>query len=223
MADDDVFQDDTASQPSSPDSGTKVVLIIVGVVAVCFLLCCGGAMMLGWRFANMAQTFVENMIVTDPDKIRDMTAQMLDIEIPEMLEPKQGMDMVAVRFVVYQLDRDAGGESGMLMLMEMGTQQFGVNPQQQEQELRKNMQQQQQYQNFKSKKSEKREFEIRGEKVAFEFTEGLLDGGVPDSERKVHQIQGVFKGKRGPVMLQLMLPDDKYDEEEITKMLESIK
>jgi hypothetical protein len=222
MANDDVFQDDGSSQPPSSDSGTKVVLIIVGIVAVCFLLCCGGAVVLGWRFANMAQSFVENMVVSDPDKIREMTSKMIDIEIPEMFDPAQGMDMVAVRFVMYQLDADDGGESGMLMLMEMGTQQLGANPQQQEQALRQQMQQQQQYQTFKSKKSETREFEIRGEKVKFEFTEGILDD-TPGSERKMHQVQGVFKGKRGPVMLQLMLPDDKYDDEEVTKMLQSIK
>lgn len=220
MADDDVFVDD--NPPPQSGSNTKTILIITGVVAVCLLLCCGGGLMVAWKAADAFKTFAQNMVISDPDEIRKQTAEMVDIEIPASFQPHQGMNMVAVRFVMYETDANKDGSTGMLMLMEMATQQFGVNPQQQEQELRKSMQQQQAGQGFTSSKSERREIEIRRQTVPFDFVEGTTTL-APGQEKKTHMISGVFKGKRGPVMLQLMLPDEDYDEEAVMKMLQSIK
>lgn len=135
------------------------------------------------------------------------------------------MNMAIMRMIVYQTDPDQQPAEGMLMLMEMTMQKFGVDNQQQEQQLRQQMSQQTQAQrgnqNFKSSKSETREIEIRGEKIPFEFTEGVTSG--QGQEKTVHMVSGVFQGKKGPVMIQIVEPDEDYDEEAVVKMLESIK
>ena len=219
MTDDNVFYDDT---PPPKSSNAKVVLWVFGICALCFVVCCGGAGVVAWRFGDAAKKFVTDLTTTDPDEIRRQTAAMVDIDIPDEYQPMQGMNMVAVRMVMYQTPATQDGSQGMLMLMEMAMQQFGANAKQQEQELRKSMKQQHANQGYTSSKSETREIEIRGEKVPFEFVEGT-NAGTPGQEKKTHMITGVFRGKRGPVMLQLMIPDEDYDEDAVMKMLQSIK
>lgn len=192
------------------------MLWILAIAALGLVVCCGAVGVLTWRFGAAARNIVANMATSDPDEIRKQTAEMVDISIPDTYRPMQGMNMVVVRMVMYQTD---ASPDGSLMLMEMAMQQMGVDVPQQQQELRKSIEQQPANQNFQSSKSETREIEIRGEPIPFEFNEGTNAG----QDQKIHMIRGVFRGKRGAVLLQLMIPDDDYDEDAVLEMLQSIK
>jgi hypothetical protein len=203
--------------------GSSAWAWILGIGGVALLLCCGGVGFGVWKVTQAAKQFIENAAIEDPVKIREQTAAMLQIEIPDKYQPKLGMNLGVFRMAIYQTEPEQPNPDDLLMLMEMT--QFGANNQQQEQQLRQSMQQQMQQQrgnqNFKSSKSETREIEIRGKKVSFEFTEGIT--GEPGEEKTVHMVSGIVQGKTGPVMLQLVAPDENYDEAQVLKMLESIK
>src|SRR5690606_37327009 len=110
------------------------------------------------------------------------------------------------------------GGIGMLMLMELNVPQPGMDAKQQEEELRKSMRQQHGNQDFEASKTERREIMIRGEPVPFEFSQGTRKGDA--AEATVHTVSGVVRGKQGrPVMLQLTLPGDQFNEQEVIEML----
>jgi hypothetical protein len=205
-----------------PKSGfSKALLWILSILAICLLLCCGGAGILMWRFGDAAKDFMANMATSDPNEIRQQTKEMVDIEIPDNYTPIQGMNMVAFQMVMYQTDQSPDGSPGMLMLM--GMSMPGANAEEQEQQLRQSMQQQRGNQNFKARKTETREIEIKGEKVPFEFSEGT-SAEQAGQDKTIHMVSGVFRGNENrPVMLQLTLPDDQYDEDAVMEMLQSIK
>ncbi len=189
--------EDNFQRPSPrPSGGSSVLVWVLGIGAVCLVVCCGGFGVMAWRL----KSFVADMATSDPAEIRKQTAEMVDITIPEKYTPVQGMNLVVFHMVMYQTDAaaDAAADNsrGMLMLMEMTMQQFGVDQQQQEQELRKSMRQQQGNQDFKSSKSETREIEIRGEKVPFEFSEGTAE--QQGQEKRIYMVSGVFPGKTRP-------------------------
>lgn len=212
--------DDNFSNAEPPrKTGSSFLIWFLGIGAVCVVVCCGGAAIVGIRFGGAMKDFLGKMSTQDPVEIRKQTAEMLDITIPDKFKPMQGMNMVAFRMLMYQTEPTPEGSMGMLMLMEMPMQQ--ANGQQQEQELRKSMQQQQANQGFTSTKTETREIEIRGEKIPFEFGEGTHSSG--GKEQKIHMVSGVVHGKRGPVMIQFTLPDEQYDEDEVIQTLQSIK
>jgi len=67
-------------------------------------------------------------------------------------------------------------------------------------------------------KTEEKEFTINGQKVKFDFSEG-----TDKSDKKFHQVQGVFAGNKGPAFFFLQIASESYNEAEIVKMIESIK
>ena len=79
------------------------------------------------------------------------------------------------------------------------------------------MRQQQANQNVSVTETETRQIAIGGEQVPFEFSKGTSNG------KDVRMVSGVVRGKRGPVMLQLVVPEAQYDEAAVIQMLESIK
>jgi hypothetical protein len=199
--------------PSQRGSGS-VLLWILGIAALCLVLCCGAAGVAVWRFGETAKTFMANMSTNDPEEIRKRTAEMVDIDIPDKYRPLQAVNMVAFQLAVYQADPAPDGASGTLTLMEMT---MGAGQEQQEEELRKSMQQQGAGQQFDVTKSETRQIEIGGETIPFEFSEA-----TQGEQKKFHTVSGVFPGKRGTVMLQLVIPADEYDEAAVLQMLQSI-
>jgi hypothetical protein len=188
------------------------LLWILAGGALAAVVCCGAVGVMGWRFMSQ-------MATSDPAEIRRQSAEMLDMTIPPQYQPMQGMNMGIVRMIMYQTEPAADGTRGMLMLMEMGMQNLGVDAEQQKQELRKAAQQQQANQNVQQMKSETREIEIGGEQVPFQFSEATPQGQA----KKMYIVNGVVEGKRGPVMVQVMLPEDQYDEAAVVQMLQSIK
>jgi hypothetical protein len=203
---------DQNSSPETglPKRGPNILLWVLGIGGLCLVACCGGAGIMAWKFGA-------NMATTDPAEVRKQTAEMVAMAIPDKYQPVTAMNMVAFRFVIYQT-QPGGSAGGMLMLMEWTMQSMGVDAKQQEQELRKSMQQQQGKQGFTPTNTETREIDIGGQTVAFEFSEGTGSGNV-----KMRSVSGVFRGKRGPVMLQLVVPEDEYDEEAVMQMLKSIE
>jgi hypothetical protein len=123
-----------------------------------------------------------------------------------------------------------GGKTpgSMLMIMEMNLPMQGglgaaAGKQQREEMFRAMRQQGQQPGNMNGPlnevSSETREFTINGQKVPFEF----MKGTSPGNGGATRQVVGVFPGRQGTVMLNLVQPESDFKEEEIVKMLGTIR
>ena len=76
----------------------KAILITLAIVCgVAFVLCAGlGVAGYFWLQRSMAQ-----LNVSDPVKVRELTVEMIDIELPNELQPINAMSFLGTRFVAY--------------------------------------------------------------------------------------------------------------------------
>ena len=194
-------------QPAAPKRGmsttVKVLLIIFGVGGVLVLLCCGGAALFFYK--NVA-------LQTNPTDIRATLAEIADMDVPASFQPQQGMKMnmgFSMKMVMFQ-----AGQGGNLAIVEMAVP-GGAN----EAQMRQQMQQQNfgQNQNITIGETETREFDIKGQKSAFQFAKATNQQGS-----QIRQVSGTFPGKGGTAMLVLQVPESSYKEDEVVKMIESI-
>jgi hypothetical protein len=227
MSTQDDFRD--APAPKQGMSSTSKVLLILGSIAgVCLLACCGGGIFLYIKAKDAIQNFAQNFTTSDPEEIRQRTAEIMHIDIPEEFPPLRAFNLFVMKQILYGKE----GSGSMVMIMEINQQmqggQGGANMKQQREQMLRQMRQQQQQQgqgagnmdtDITEESSETREFTINGEKVPFEFIKGRSpNGGTP-----VRQVVGMFAGESGTIMLMVMVPESEYHEDAIVKMIESIR
>ena len=193
----------------------KVLISLVVGFGGLMLLCCGGVVWIGYHFADS--------VSEDPAEIAAVTDEMAEIDMPEGFDPKMSFDMKVpisgeriMAWIVY-IDEES---QSMLMLCGMGAAAGTQNPEQMQQQFKQSMQQQgmQQQQDMVSAQSETRQLTVRGEPASFTFTTG-----VTESESPRIQVNGVFQGKTGPVILMMDADAEKYPEEQIVQMIEGIE
>jgi hypothetical protein len=227
MATQDDFHD-VPTQKQGMSSTSKVLLILGSIAGVCLLACCGSGIFVYFKakdaFQNIAQN-LQNMTTSDPEEIRERTADIVHIDIPEEFPPLRAFDFFLMKQILYGKE----GSGSMVMIMEINERMQGgqgaAGMKQQREQMLRQLRQQQQAQNagnpnteITEESSETREFTINGEKVPFEFIKGRGANGVP-----TRQVVGMFAGRTGTIMLMIMTPESDYHEEAIVKMIESIR
>ena len=207
-------------QKPGMSTGTKVLIILGIVFLVLVLLCCGGGVAFFWAGAS----YMEDAISDDPEVVRRVTGEIVDIDVPEKLEPKMSMDFTVPftddRFMVMVIYGDQA-EGSAVMLASFGEAFAGQG----EAQMRQQMEQSRREQGLGPdpgmgpQQVDEREIEVRGEPVKFMFatTED------PESGEKRIQVTGMFEGKTGPVMIMVFADPERLSEEEIVQMLESIE
>jgi hypothetical protein len=139
------------------------------------------------------------------------------MNIPDNFQPQgaMGMDLFGVKFKMAVFE--AGGGDGVLMLAQM---QMPVQQGDQEAAIRRELAKQQHgNKELRIKRSESRDFDIRGQKVPFMFAEAE----EPATGEAYRQVSGTFPGNGGTAFLMLQLKEEDYDEEAVVEMLKSIK
>jgi hypothetical protein len=223
MSQQDDFHD-VPTQKQGMSSTSKVLLILGSIAGVFLLACCGGGIFMYMKAKDAIQNFAQNFTTTDPAEVRERTAGIIHIEIPDEFPPLRAFNFLVMQQILY--GKEGGGS--IVMIMEMGQQMQGgqgaAGLKQQRQQMLRQMRQQQQGQQggnlnteMTEESSETREFTINGEKVPFEFIKGQANG-VP-----TRQVAGIFAGRTGTIMIMVMVPESEYHEDVIVKMIESIR
>lgn len=203
--------------PPPPKAGmgrAAKVLIALGVgLGLLCLLCCGGVVF-----------FFMRTVSTNPATVVAKTGEITQIDIPSGLKPKASFDMTVpfsgTRMGLWTVYADDATKS-QLVLFALGDMANQGDPE----EMRKGMEQSLEQQGMKGPQkidvteSYTKEVEIRGEKATFTISKGTASGS--DSPRI--QVVGVFKGETGPAILVFDADAEKYPEEDVIKMIESIK
>lgn len=184
--------------------GCVTVLAIIGLVALL------------WPVVNA----VLKGTSTDPAVIKTRTLEMTEITPPAGLEPKMAMNVLVAKVVFYQ---SADGQSQLsLVQIDPKFAPKGANKNQEFGEgFRKgfgNGGQGGEHHEVKIEKSEVKEMKLRGQTSKVKFSDGKTEDG---KEFKI--VEAEFQGKVGVVEMQLQMPAEKYDEDEVNKFLESIK
>ncbi|MEZ6146732.1 MAG: hypothetical protein R3B91_15210 [Planctomycetaceae bacterium] len=188
-------------------TGVKVLIgfMIVGGVAV--LVCCGGIAFFGYKFAQMT--------TEDPEEIRTIQEGIADIDVPDTLTPKAGVNAqvmgVGMQMAVYE-----DGDS-VLMLMQMNGPP-GMDAAQMRQQFQQQLDQQGQNRNIEVESSEQRDVTIAGEETTIEIVKGKDGQG-----KEMRQVNGVFQGKGGAAFIVYICPEENWDEERAIGIFESIQ
>lgn len=197
--------------PAPRKSNTaKILLIILAVLVIGGVLCCGG---LGLFFYFNQPIKTTNV----PAEVEEKTAAIADIDIPEGFRPVMAMDM-NMFFMTMQMAFYDGQGSGMLMIAQVQAP-AGTDEAQMQQQLRTSMQQQNMGEQLTVKNSETKTLQVNGEDVDFMFS--TATNNKDNSEWR--QVSGAFPGKSGTAFLILQQPSEAFDEETVTGMLESIR
>ena len=225
MSQDQAYWSSDQPPPPRPASGggTKLLLGIAIGCGVVMLLGCAGLFVAVY----FAQQWFKESMSQDPAVVRQATAQMAEIEVPQGLAPSASFtpslpfgkaQSPLPNFVIYA---DQASNS-MLMLTSIGNR---AHPQ-----ARAQMQQQMDdafrqrgnasSQDFQSEESHVKEIKIGDQTAKFVVSKGRS----ANSKQNRIVVQGTFDGNSGLlVMLMFMGDADKYDEPTLVKMLESIK
>ncbi|HUG92967.1 MAG TPA: hypothetical protein VML55_19155, partial [Planctomycetaceae bacterium] len=179
--------DDWGRPERKMSSGTKILLICLGIAGVCLLVCCGG----GYYLVRTRVEFHAN----DPAAAAAVAAEIADIEVPEGFEPRHAMRVnlplvPSAKAAFYE--RDDG--DGVLVISEVGAAADDSGAQR---EMNRALARRDESpQELETVRSESRVFRIRGQDVRFQFAEAQDEDG-----RQYRVVSGPFPGKGGTAQL----------------------
>ena len=199
----------------APKKSRKMLYIILGVLGVtCLLCCCGSPMMLMW--------VGQGRLKTDPVEVTEKADEMLKMDRTEDLQPIMYMDLVFMKMTMW----GAGKEDMTDMFCQMSMNESYAQDReamkiQMEAKMREQAAQNPSLPVLNIDKSETRAFSVRGQPVEFDFNECT----ARETDEKYYQLTGIVDSKDGSeiVVLFLQLRAEKFSEERITQMLESIE
>lgn len=202
-------------------------LMILGIVtAVCFLICCGVGVFMFSKFRGAVKT--------EPAEITAVQQKIVDLDIPEEMKPAVAIDLdlfgfFATQIVAYgnqvevaQADGQAEGKfvGEFLMLIQMQIQD--TDPAQVEAQLRN--QSDEQGVDIRIESQETRTIAVEGRDVEFQFAKGTNT----EDNTPVRTVSGVFQGRNGATLFILVVPEEKWNDEEwneerATQLIQSIR
>lgn len=209
-------------------SGGAKVLLGVGIgCGVLVLLCCGGLGIGGYFFGRNLQQAISE----EPEKIREVTTSIVEIDVPPPLEPKMSLDfsipfadkkMMTMAIwadgafgddkskehkpesvlILFQMDGDFANREALKAQFEAQMNQSGRND----------------WEEVDLESQETIEAEVNGSPAQFTFGKGKRK----DGDKEVWQAMGAFDGKGGPAMLFMQLDAEKFTEDQARGVLSSM-
>jgi len=220
-------------QRTGMGSGTKWLLGLGIGCGVVVLLCCGG----GIAFVYFGAKSIESAATKDPAKVTQIADSITSIDIPAGLRPTMGIDYVAPiinkRIFTAAIFEDSAGE-GTLTLAEFPIKLEDADRENLEMQMNQQMAGQGEgHKNIIVRESRSLELTVRGKPAKFMIQKGELsdashDRAVKPAEKagdrkEVVSASGTFQGKNGAALIVIQLDADKHSEEDVEKVLRSIK
>ncbi|MGQ0633919.1 MAG: hypothetical protein ACT4QC_04875 [Planctomycetaceae bacterium] len=207
--------------PQRRSSSASRWLVAVGIIGgICLLVCCGGVLGVGWWVSHL----VENAAIEDPEKVRELSRQIVEIDVPPQFEPVQGSDIMFFRMVSYRHKTEPEGELTLVEAnQQAGAHDFSIDDE--PADLSPAGEGQAEGDSPEAENSdadavhyETREFEVAGSPVTFEVGAYKSDAGHP-----LRSVSGSFRGRRGQVTLSVVAPEDELNDAALERLMKSIR
>lgn len=199
-------------------SGTTKVLLGFGIgCGLLLVICCGVFGVGGMWVLNYAQ----NSISEDPAKVRDVTADIVAIEIPKGLEPKAVFDMhvpfSGERLMTWVSYESTQGDNHLVL------GQFGASIAKMgdfESQLRKSIDESRKDkdEDVDVVESETFDSKINDENAQFKISQ--TTGRT--SKKEYWDVIGQFRGNAGPAMIMIRLDSAEFTKEQLLDVLKSM-
>lgn len=212
--------------PQGMSTLTKVFLVL-GIGGILFsVLICGAAGVLlysgGRLVGQVVKQVVEQGYSPDPEVARRLTDEIAGIAVPSRFEPGGSFDLrvpntdrplfVCAWYTHPQSD-------GFLALAELDEENTGANREALH-DLAKLYLKSNEHEEINVEQAEEREYVVRGQQAWFEVARGH---GQERVDKKFVRVLGSFPGRHGPGLFVFYSEADSFDEEEVTKLIESIE
>ncbi len=204
--------------------GARVLLVLGGIFGLCLLLCCGGVITLAIKGPKLVEDYVDNAVSEDPVVIAQRREELLDIDIPESFKPKGSMDVVipfvdkrAMMIVAYEGDPS----SNSVVLVGLGDAFSEMSPEEMEIKIKESLEKEGlgQPENDANLENKTKNFTIGGRKTTFVYGTEVDEEG---NAIRFH-VTGTVRGKQAPVFVMITADADKFSEEDLDKIIESIE
>lgn len=214
---------DAAGPPEKQgtSAGSKVLLILGIIFVILVVLCCGG-LIAAYFWAN---SYFGEAMSEDPQVVRQLTDEIVSIDVPEQLQPAFSMDMQIpftgqemMKWVAYADESN----SSVLVMASFGEAFAGQNKQQMHTQIRQALRGQGlgQPENVNITERTEREIEVRGQPVTFSFGEGQQE----NTDRQWIEVTGTLEGPEGRTVMLIVSADKAtLSEEQIVDMIKSIE
>lgn len=204
-----------APQKKGTGCGCKLLILVGVLFGLVVLACCGGIVALAY--------YLGRGVSTDPAEVAKVTGEFADIDIPDDLKPRMSWDFKnpftgepVMTYVVY-VDEES---QSMLFLGALGGPLADADQDDLWEGMESSLEEEglDQQDTVREWKPYEKEIEVRGEKVTFSFATGEDESG-----KKRIRADGTFQGQAGPTAFSFSGDAEKYDEETIVEMIESIR
>lgn len=189
--------------------GMKAFLIFLAALGGLTLLCCCG---IGISIYSMVPEIEEN-----PAIAKQNLSRMITIDLLEGFEAKSSFKMNMFSLISMDGVLVENPESGAIIFLEFSGS-LAENKEMQD-SFREAIGSGKSNDDINIQEQQSREVAIDGQKFKFNF----IQGTQKNSNEQVRQVHGVLPGKEGPILFIMNVSEEKWDEEQTLKMLESIK
>lgn len=207
----DTRYSDERYQPPKPgmSTGMKVLIILLILMGVGGLLCCGGVAYMLYRLGPKMSS--------DPAEVNRTRDEIATIKLPAEFEPTMSMRMDNIMFSMKSAIYQTKDRKSSLLFggMEMKIGEAGAN---QDVQFRESMKQGGAKEDLRNVQSSTQKLKVKGVEREFLFTTGEDNSG-----KKFREITGSFPGKRGMAFFVYQAEEEVYKEDEIVRMLEAIE
>jgi hypothetical protein len=208
-----------APQTPPPKSGGSGIWLFLGIgCGLVLLLCCGGGVAM-FYVGKSAFTMTQ-----DAAQVAQQSNDIAEFDVPPGFKGQMAWTVknplsgeAAMSMVIYTAPNNEGG----LFIMEFGGA-LGANMDREQLKMQMEQQMNQQGQQQKHlnvQESHEVEVQIGGQPATF-IVQKAED---PQSKQQFVQIEGMFKGKRGPAIIIGQFKADEFTEEDAEKFVRSIK
>lgn len=204
---------------------TKVILAVLGVGGIFGLICCGGLVWWGKRtMDDFKQAFeqsiaeMEEVYVDEPQQVADLTASIVEIQIPSRYQPETGEDYTSTDMLRKQVNYASNDYLGRVVIREMLKGDVTTR-EEAARILADELKDEGSVYEFEPTSSSQRTFTIGGEECLFEFQAG----NNPDTGVAIRQLLGAVPSGSGLAYIVTYDSAEHWDEEAIVAMIESIK
>ncbi|MBS0205182.1 MAG: hypothetical protein JSS49_19945 [Planctomycetes bacterium] len=194
---------DTSTPPKKSGGCGKTLLIVGGIGLFTMLLCCGVGGWFAWS--------VMPKVATNPAEVTAISKEILEMDIPKEFRPESAISMnnfaMTMKMATYKYN--AGN-------LTIGTFRMKVGDQRQKPDFQQSTNQ---AMNLQMGNTVVHELTVRGEKVPFRFSEAV----DTDSKKDYHVVEGELTSAGTTTFLKLVLEEGDFNENEVVKMIESIR